>query len=304
MVTARFLTGTSEDDAILRVQAKLRANYDRIPLGIPEPLIVGRGINDVAIVTLTLSPKPDAAARWNEKDLYALAEKAPGRARQGGQCRPHLYRRRHRRSRSASSPIRRSSSLLRRHAAAAGSQDPGRQPLLPGRQLAPERPHGRRPWPAARCQGVPDIGLLLVTTRDGRPVYVRDLAKVVIGPSPAEQHVWSMTARQVRTGRTAPAVTVAFAKRAGANAVVVSEALVTARRGAERLADPGRRQCRSHPRLRQDRQRQGQRASVPSGAGHGLDRASDRLCDRLARGGRDPDRHSHHHPADARSPPI
>ena len=75
LVTARFFTGTSEDDAILRVQAKLRGNYDRIPLGIPEPLIVGRGINDVAIVVLTLSPKPNAASRWDEKDLYTLAEK-------------------------------------------------------------------------------------------------------------------------------------------------------------------------------------------------------------------------------------
>ena len=28
--------------------------------------------------------------------------------------------------------------------------------------------------------GVPDIGLLLITTRDGRPVYVRDVAKVHI----------------------------------------------------------------------------------------------------------------------------
>ena len=26
---------------------KVRANYDRMPIGIPEPLIVGRGINDV-----------------------------------------------------------------------------------------------------------------------------------------------------------------------------------------------------------------------------------------------------------------
>ena len=75
MVTARFFTGTSEDDAILRVQARIRANYDRIPIGIPEPLIVGRGINDVAIVTMTLSPKPAAAKRWNEKDLYELAGK-------------------------------------------------------------------------------------------------------------------------------------------------------------------------------------------------------------------------------------
>ena len=47
-VTARFLVGTSADDAILRVHAKVRANFDRKPLGIPEPLIVGRGINDVA----------------------------------------------------------------------------------------------------------------------------------------------------------------------------------------------------------------------------------------------------------------
>ena len=53
MVTARFFTGTKEDDAVLRVHEKIRANYDRIPQGIPEPLIVKRGINDVAIVVLT-----------------------------------------------------------------------------------------------------------------------------------------------------------------------------------------------------------------------------------------------------------
>ena len=50
MVTARFLVGTSSDAAILRVHEKVRANMDRIPVGIPEPLIVGRGIDDVAIV--------------------------------------------------------------------------------------------------------------------------------------------------------------------------------------------------------------------------------------------------------------
>ena len=72
--------------------------------------------------------------------------------------------------------------------------------------------------------GVPDIGLLLITTRDGRPVYVRDVAKVVIGPSPAEQHVWAMA--RATGWKTAPAITIAFAKRAGANAVVVAEQLL------------------------------------------------------------------------------
>ena len=75
MVTARFLVGTRADDAILRVHEKIRANIDRIPVGIPEPLIVGRGINDVAIVVVTLSPKAEAAARYTDKDLYELAEK-------------------------------------------------------------------------------------------------------------------------------------------------------------------------------------------------------------------------------------
>ena len=58
MVTARFLVGTKSEDAILRVHEKIRANFDRIPVGIPEPLIVGRGINDVAVTVLTLSPNP------------------------------------------------------------------------------------------------------------------------------------------------------------------------------------------------------------------------------------------------------
>ena len=74
MVTARFLVGTKSDDAILRVHEKIRANIDRIPVGIAEPLIVGRGINDVAVVVLTLSPKPEAATRWTGKDLYQLAD--------------------------------------------------------------------------------------------------------------------------------------------------------------------------------------------------------------------------------------
>jgi multidrug efflux pump subunit AcrB len=75
MVTARFLVGTKFEDAILRVHEKIRANLDRIPVGITEPLIVGRGINDVAVTVLTLAPKPEAAERWTDKDLFELADK-------------------------------------------------------------------------------------------------------------------------------------------------------------------------------------------------------------------------------------
>jgi multidrug efflux pump subunit AcrB len=73
MVTTRFVVGTSSDAAILRVHEKLRANIDRIPVGVPEPLIVGRSIDDVAILALTLSPTPAAADRITANDLTRIA---------------------------------------------------------------------------------------------------------------------------------------------------------------------------------------------------------------------------------------
>ena len=223
MVTARFLTGTSEDDAILRVHAKLRANYDRIPLGIPEPLIVGHGINDVAVVTMTLSPTPSAAARWNEKDLHALAAKLQaelvkvddvGLTYIAGGTTDEIS--------IEPDPEKLALFGVTLQQLEAKIQGANRSFLAGtlrqnGRMLEAVAGH--------TLSGVPDIGLLLVTTRDGRPVYVRDLAKVLIGPSPAEHHVWSMT--RAGAWHAVPSVTVAFSKRAGANAVVVSDALVS-----------------------------------------------------------------------------
>ncbi|MBN9545715.1 MAG: efflux RND transporter permease subunit [Alphaproteobacteria bacterium] len=222
MVTARFLTGTSEDDAILRVQAKLRANYDRIPLGIPEPLIVGRGINDVAVFAVTLSPMPRAAARWTESDLYTVATKLQAELLKtdnvgltyisGGTAQEISVE---------PDPEKLALFGVTLQQLEAKIQGANRS-FLAG-QL---RQGGRMAQAVAgrTLEGIPDIGLLLITTRDGRPVYVRDLAKTVIEPAPAEHHAWSM----VRSGSawsTAPAVTLAFAKRAGANAVVVSDQL-------------------------------------------------------------------------------
>src|ERR1019366_1237840 len=70
--------------------------------------------------------------------------------------------------------------------------------------------------------GVPDIGLLLISTRDGRPVYVKDVASVVIGPNTTEHRVWNDARDGKGNWARVPAVSLALAKRAGANAVVVS----------------------------------------------------------------------------------
>lgn len=224
MVTARFFTGTNEDDAIVRVNARLRANYDRIPLGIPEPLIIGRGINDVAILALTLSPTPETAARWTENDLHNLAIKLKselfkadniGLTYVSGGTTDEI----------SVEPDPEKLSLFGVTLQQLEAKIQGANRSFLAGQLR-ERGEVYEAAAGRTLSGIPDIGLLLVTTRDGRPVYVRDLANVVSGATPVEHHVWSINKTAAGHWTTAPAVTVAFAKRAGANAVTLSRDLL------------------------------------------------------------------------------
>ena len=73
MVTARFLVGSDPDDAAIRINERLSANMDKLPQGIQPPQVTVRGISDVPIVVLTLSPKAGARGDWNEQALRSLA---------------------------------------------------------------------------------------------------------------------------------------------------------------------------------------------------------------------------------------
>tara|TARA_R110002126_G_scaffold281712_1_gene429804 strand:- start:177233 stop:180430 length:3198 start_codon:yes stop_codon:yes gene_type:complete len=223
MVTARFMVGTSPDDAILRVHEKIRANYDRIPNGIPEPLIVGRGIDDVAIVGVTISPKPENAARWNANDLTRLArevlveitklddvgltyivgdqpeeirvEPDPEKLSLFGVTLQQLAGKVSGANRSFQAGMVRS-----------GGKQVG---LVAGQTL----------------QGGVQIGNLLVTARDGRPVYIRDLAKIVLATQPNETLVSQIRKEGAELSRV-PAVSIAVAKRPGTNAVLIADRIL------------------------------------------------------------------------------
>jgi multidrug efflux pump subunit AcrB len=220
MVTARFLVGTKFEDAILRVHEKIRANLDRIPIGISEPLIVGRGINDVAVTVLTLSPKPEAAERWSDKDLFELADKLRAELMKvdnigltyisGGTAQQ---------IRVEPNPEKLSLYGVTLQQLVGKVKDANRS-FLAGQV----RDSGitRSVLAGQTLAGIPDIGLLLISTRDGRPVYVKDVASVVIGPNTIEHRVWSDARDGKGKWHRVPAVSLALAKRAGANAVVVS----------------------------------------------------------------------------------
>ena len=228
VVTARFFVGTSQDDAILRVHEKVRANYDRIPIGIPEPLIVGRGIDDVAIVTLTLAPKP-GVERYEDNGLYHLAENLQVElAKLDDVGLSYIVGGRPDQIRIEPDPERLSLYGITLAQLVAKVKDANRS-FLAGRVR--EQSQSMAVAAGQTLQGIPDVGLLLLTARDGRPVYVRDVANIVVGAKPLERRAWHFAKRGDGTLERAPAVTIALAKRAGANAVVISERIV------ERLAE-------------------------------------------------------------------
>ena len=167
MVTARFFVGTPQDNAVLRVLDKIRANIGDLPKGIPEPIIVGRGIDDVAMVVLTLSAKPDRANSWTDNGLYQVAEELQHELTKvenvglsyivGGS--PNQIRvepdpeRLSQYGVTLNQLIDKLTNANRSFMVGAFREGNRSVPVVAGQTL----------------QGVPDIGLLLLTTRDGRP---------------------------------------------------------------------------------------------------------------------------------------
>ena len=220
LVMARFKVGTSAEDAILRVHDKVRANLDRIPKGIPEPLIVGRGIDDVAILSVTLSAAPGQQVAANDLTRIARAVQAEvsktedvGLTYLVGEAQEAI--------RIAPDPDRLALYGVTLQQLAGKVEQANRTlntgKLRDGGEQVDLVAGGTLTAPA-------EVANLLLTTRDGRPVYVADVADVSFVPDTTDRFVSHVTLAADGSVLRSPAVTLAVAKRAGANAVVVAEA--------------------------------------------------------------------------------
>ncbi|WP_454747971.1 efflux RND transporter permease subunit [Ciceribacter selenitireducens] len=224
MVTARFIVGTSGDSAVLRVHDKIRANMGSIPVGIPEPLVVGRTIDDVAIVSLTLTPSPEKGAGVDATALTRVAREL--------------------RVEMAKIDDVGLSYLVGENGDAIRIAPQSEKLALYGmtlQQLSAKVTAANRSFStglvrndgkqielvAGETLSTPtEIGNLLLTTRDNRPVYVRDVADVSFVTDTVEARASTVTRGENGELTRVPAVTLALAKRAGANAVLVSEEIL------------------------------------------------------------------------------
>ena len=224
MVTARFLVGSNPEDAAIRINERISANANRIPVGIPAPQVTVRGINDVPIGVLTLTPKPGAPGQWNDAALFELTGKLRTEVAKvddvgltfivGGQ-RNAL--------RVVPDPAR-----LAVHQVPLGNVIEAVSQANRTFPVGTVRENGQAVSVTAgqTLRSAEELGQLTVRSASGAPVLLTDVASVVQAPTEDQARSWRWARSGANQWDMAPAVSLAIAKRAGANAVTVSESVV------------------------------------------------------------------------------
>ena len=229
VLTVQYEVGIHRNDAIVRLYNAVYSNQDWRPagVGIGQPLIKPKGIDDVPIVTLTLWSR-DAALGAHElgqvaraieteikrvpgtRNVYSVGDSAPmirveldpGRLTAAGLTASDL-----------TAALQAANLVKQADAVVSGAQ---LSPVQAGQFLASRD----------------DVGGLIVSAHDGKPIYLDDVASVTDAPRIPSQYAWFGTgAASIKAGvagvSQAPAVTLAIAKKPGTNAIDIATAVIS-----------------------------------------------------------------------------
>ena len=217
MTIVRFKVGIDPEVALVRLNQKLQANLDRMPLGVVPPLIKSRTIDDVPILALTFH-----SSRYDHAKLRQLAVQVEDAIKVlpqvaettviGGQPRSIrvLLDPQRLASRNLSPAVLVPMLQQANAQAQTGSQAFGnRETLLQTGDF---------------FRNAKDVGAVVVGVFDGNPIYLREVAQ--ISDQPADPSDYVLFGYGGSLPKEEAAVTLSIAKRPGANAVDVVKEVV------------------------------------------------------------------------------
>jgi multidrug efflux pump subunit AcrB len=222
MVVVRFLVGQNEEDAIVRLNQKMQGNFNLIPPGASPPLVKPRSIDDVPILALTLSSE-----RYDHFMLRRIAAQIHDQIKEindvsevtiiGGQrrqLRVTLDEARMAAFNVAPATIvlmlQQSNQQIQSGAFSSGN-----------REMLVET--------GGFLKNAEDIGNVVISMFNQRPIYLRDVAKIEDGPEEPADYVMFGVGNSTASGSerasstTQPAVTLSIAKRKGTNAIAIAD---------------------------------------------------------------------------------
>ncbi|MEQ1636608.1 MAG: efflux RND transporter permease subunit [Methylococcales bacterium] len=232
VVTVRYFVGEDRENSVIKTRDKLQSNQDIIPPGVTSWIVKPVEIDDVPIVTLTLSPQTDA---YDSMGLRRIADELIERLRTTPNIgKSWVVGAAKRQISIFPDPAKlatHNTSLLEIQQALtttninvqAGNFEGG------GREIVLE---------AGSFLTTPDeVASTVIKSDNGRLVYLRDVAQVIDGPEdpkhytrigfgPAAEHMRTIgkaVGELPKAGAEREMVTLAIAKRKGSNAVSVAE---------------------------------------------------------------------------------
>jgi len=235
MVTVRFRVGYDQIKSLVQIYNKLESNRDAVPPGVSGWIVKPVGIDDVPVLDVTLwsRTEDDATLRRVADEILHRMQEVPDTGRSfvvGGRPRQiRVLLDPQRLADRALSPLEIAQALR------------GADVNLRAGSFA----HNNREYvldSGPFITSAAEAASLVVAVRGSHPVYLHDVARVLDGPAeprsysaigfgPARRYLFSEPG-QLRPvtvgarGQLYPAVTVAFAKRHGTNAVAVAEGLL------------------------------------------------------------------------------
>lgn len=238
LIIARFYVGQSMEKSLVDLYDKLMSNQDLLPPGAEPFVIKPKDVNDIPIVTITLSSE-----RYGEFELHQLAEQVLEETKKvTGTSGGFIVGGRTRELRVQIDPARLKAYGLTPLQIAAVIR--GENQALPTGRFD-SRNENFLVKTGRFIRSRKDLEGLVVGVNDQRPVYLRQVAEIIDGPAEATSYVWfgegigresGVRGEAINVGDTShispgtshelPSVTVAVAKQGGVNTVTVAEQVI------------------------------------------------------------------------------
>ncbi|MFM2120285.1 MAG: hypothetical protein RL722_1753, partial [Pseudomonadota bacterium] len=234
VLTVQYKVGVPRTEALVRLYDVLNANQDWLPagLGTLAPIVKPKGIDDVPVLAVTLASRDARSALELERVARSLEvelKRVPGSREVstiGGPGQAVMVELDPSRLRARGVDMLR----LRESLAAANLAMPAGAVLDPSSQT---RPTMLAVETGAFLRSAEDVGQLVVGVHEGKPVWLREVARISTGAAQPQRLVWHMPGAAAAAaepgasdviGQVQPAVTLTLTKKPGANAVDVAEA--------------------------------------------------------------------------------
>ena len=214
LTIVRFYVGQNQENSIVKLYNKLMSNYDKIPQGVSQPLVKVRSIDDVPILSLTLS---STDKNYSGYELRRIAAEVGDELKKGNDVSEiNIIGGQKRQVKVTFNPVKLKGYNLSPFQITQAIQ---KSNFITDSGKFPSSNSEFTVQTGGFLNNSDEVGNLVVNTSNGAPVYLKDIANIQDTAEEPSNYVFNW---DKNSGNT-EAVTISLSKKKGANATVITE---------------------------------------------------------------------------------